>query len=78
MRLFAQHFLRIAQPIVAAVTLALLPKCPACLAAYLMVATGVGISVAAAASLRAFVIVVCVSTLVLVAVKHILNLRAAA
>jgi hypothetical protein len=56
--------------------LALLPKCPVCLAAYLMMATGIGISVATAVSLRAFLIVLCVSSLVLFGRRHIRNRRA--
>jgi len=75
MRTFAQHFLRIVGPIAPAITLALLPKCPVCLAAYLMTATGISISVAAAVSLRAFLVVVCVSSLVLLGRRHIRNLR---
>ena len=78
MRAFAHRFLSMAGLIAPAIALALIPKCPVCFAAFLMAATGVGISVAAAASLRAFLIVVCVSTLVLVAVKHIRNLRVTA
>ena len=58
--------------------LALLPKCPVCLAAYLMMATGISISVAAAVSLRAFLVVVCVSSLVLLGRRHIRNLRVGA
>ena len=64
--------------IVPGATLALLPKCPMCFAAYLMMATGISISVAAAVSLRAFLIVVCVSSLVLLGRRHIRNLRAGA
>lgn len=78
MRTFAQHFLRIVGPIAPAITLALLPKCPVCLAAYLMTATGISISVAAAVSLRAFLVVVCVSSLVLLGRRHIHNLRVGA
>jgi hypothetical protein len=50
--------------------LALLPKCPACLALY------VGVSLATASHLRTFVIVLCV-TLLLVSIRHwkILRLR---
>jgi len=78
MRTFAQHFLGIVSPIASAIALALLPKCPVCLAAYLMMATGISISVAAAVSLRAFLVVVCVSSLVVFGRRHIRNLRVGA
>ncbi len=61
--------------IVPGAILALVPKCPVCLAAYLMMATGISISVAAAVSLRAFLVVLCVSSLVLLGRRHIRNLR---
>jgi hypothetical protein len=64
--------------IVPGAILALLPKCPVCLAAYLMMATGISISVAAAVSLRAFLVVLCVSSLVLLGRRHIHNLRVGA
>jgi len=64
--------------IVPGAILALLPKCPMCFAAYLMMATGVSISAAAAVSLRAFLVVVCVSSLVLLGRRHIHNLRVGA
>ena len=65
----------IASWIVPGAILALLPKCPVCFAAYLMMATGISISVAAAVSLRAFLVVVCVSSLVLLGRRQIRNLR---
>ena len=51
--------------------LALLPKCPACVAAYVALATGVGISVTAAAYLRSGAIAVCVAVLLYATVKSV-------
>ncbi|MGA2597042.1 MAG: hypothetical protein ABSH09_08615 [Bryobacteraceae bacterium] len=52
-----------------AAILAALPKCPACLAAYFVLATGCGISVTAAARLRMLLITSCVACIVYLAVK---------
>ena len=51
--------------------LVLLPKCPACLAAYVALGTGISLSVAAASVLRTALIGVCVVTLAWVLVSTV-------
>jgi hypothetical protein len=59
--------------IVPGVGLALIPKCPACVAAYVALVTGIGISYSAAANLRMLLLVLCTATLLLMAARHVVR-----
>lgn len=51
--------------------LALIPKCPVCLASYVALATGLGISIPAAGQLRVVMMVMCALSLWWVAIRYL-------
>jgi hypothetical protein len=70
-RSFARHCLNRAGWMVPGVLMALIPKCPACLAAYVAGATGLGLSLSAAAYVRALLLILCIASLVYLAVRRL-------
>ncbi|HET9281283.1 MAG TPA: hypothetical protein VFR24_04910 [Candidatus Angelobacter sp.] len=75
-RRFFERFRDIAGWVLPGATLILLPKCPLCLAGYIALGTGIGLSVPGATYLRLLLIVLCVITLSYVAVKQVSRLTA--
>ena len=60
--------------IIPAATLALLPKCPVCVAAYIALATGIGISLPAATYLRVTLVALCIASLAFIAATRLRSL----
>ena len=63
--------------IASGVTLVVLPKCPACLAAYLALFSGVRVSIGAAANLRTSLLILCASGLVCLTLYRVFRLISA-
>lgn len=62
-------------------TLALIPKCPACIAAYMLLFTGIGVSLPAAGAIRTALTTLCVIAIAWLLVRaaiHVLRRRATA
>lgn len=70
-RNFFERFKDFAGWLLPGATLVLLPKCPLCLAGYIALGTGVGLSVPGATYLRLLLITLCVITLFYSAIRQV-------
>ncbi len=66
--------MEIAGWVVPGATLVLLPKCPACVVMYVALFSGVGLSLASASILRTSLLIVCLATLLCLAVRGVWRL----
>jgi hypothetical protein len=60
----ARHCPKVASSVVPAVILVLLPKCPICIAAYIAMVTGIGLSLPVTAHLRTLLVFLCATSLI--------------
>jgi hypothetical protein len=67
----ARRGLDVAGHVVPAAVLVLLPKCPACIVAWLAVGAGIGMTMSTAAYLRTLLLIACVACLGYVAARHV-------
>jgi hypothetical protein len=68
---FMRRSLDLIAKVVPVALLVVLPKCPACLVAYVALGTGIGLSLTAATSLRLLLMVACVGSLIFFVFKMI-------
>jgi hypothetical protein len=68
---FLRRSLDLTAKVIPVAILAVLPKCPACLAAYVALGTSIGLSLSAATYLRLSLIVACVASLTFFLAKAI-------
>lgn len=71
-----RHCPQVARSVLPAVILVLLPKCPVCIAAYIAMVTGIGLSLPVAAHLRTLLVVLCATSLIYFVARQIHRLRA--
>ena len=66
-----RHCPEVVSSVLPAVILVLLPKCPVCIAAYIAVVTGIGLSLPVTAHLRTLLVILCATSLIYFVARQI-------
>lgn len=74
-RSYCRRSAEVAGWVIPGATLALLPKCPACVAAYVALATGLGVSFSTAAYIRTSIVIVSIPVLVFAVARRFAIIR---
>jgi hypothetical protein len=69
--LVVRHCPEVVSSVLPAVILVLLPKCPVCIAAYIAMVTGIGLSLPVTSHLRTLLVVLCATSLIYFVVRQI-------
>jgi hypothetical protein len=69
--LVVRHCPEVVSSVLPAVILVLLPKCPVCIAAYIAVVTGIGLSLPVTAHLRTLLVILCSTSLIYFVARQI-------
>ena len=69
-RTFARRCLDVAGWLIPSALLIFMPKCPACIAAYIAIGTGLGLSMTAAANLRLLLIILSLCSLLFLVARQ--------
>jgi len=75
LRTWMRRFIGMIKIVMPPLMLTLIPKCPVCLAGYIAVATGLGISITTATYLRFLLIILCAGSLLYFLAKWLMVLR---
>jgi len=70
---FLRRFLNLIGWIVPSAILALIPKCPVCLAGYALIGTSVGFSLSTMANLRLALVILCIAALSFLTARYIVQ-----
>ena len=68
---FMQRCAEVIKMSIPAIVFAIIPKCPVCLAGYVALSTGIGLSITTATYIRIVLIILCILSITYFIIKHV-------